>query len=291
LTGTKSNKTKPNNNKTNILVKNVSILGCGWLGLPLAGLLAQKGYNVKGSSTSPNKIPLIQQAGAQAYTLSLAPNLVADSPQQFLDCDLLIINIPPKITSLGAEHHILQIQSLIAAMHSKPLVMYVSSTSVYDNVPEHKPNKTVTEAITVDPSSTLARTEKLLQETFANTTILRLAGLMGYERYPAKYYSGKPMAHWDTPVNYIHRNDATAIIATVIEQNLYGHTYNICAPLHPTRRQVIEQNCLQMNIEAPIYTVQPQHEAYKIINTQKFDLASQYQYQYPNPVYFGYTAL
>jgi 3-hydroxyisobutyrate dehydrogenase-like beta-hydroxyacid dehydrogenase len=32
--------------------KSISILGCGWLGVPLAKHLIQKGFSVKGSVTS-----------------------------------------------------------------------------------------------------------------------------------------------------------------------------------------------------------------------------------------------
>ena len=35
----------------------VSILGCGWLGLPLAKSLIEKGFSVNGSTTSVEKIP------------------------------------------------------------------------------------------------------------------------------------------------------------------------------------------------------------------------------------------
>ena len=34
----------------------ISILGCGWLGLPLAKSLLAKGYKIKGSTTSESKL-------------------------------------------------------------------------------------------------------------------------------------------------------------------------------------------------------------------------------------------
>ncbi|WP_258929290.1 hypothetical protein [Flavobacterium davisii] len=39
----------------------ISLLGCGWLGLPLAESLIKKGYEIKGSTTNLDKIPLLKQ--------------------------------------------------------------------------------------------------------------------------------------------------------------------------------------------------------------------------------------
>ena len=41
----------------------VSILGCGWLGLPLAKALIGEGYTVKGSTTTPAKLNLLKEEG------------------------------------------------------------------------------------------------------------------------------------------------------------------------------------------------------------------------------------
>lgn len=51
-----------------------SIIGCGWLGLPLAERLVAEGYTVKGSTTSVDKLSLLRQKGIDAYLLQL--NLV-----------------------------------------------------------------------------------------------------------------------------------------------------------------------------------------------------------------------
>jgi len=40
-------------------MQKVSILGCGWLGKPLAVFLISKGYLVKGSTTSDEKLKLL----------------------------------------------------------------------------------------------------------------------------------------------------------------------------------------------------------------------------------------
>ena len=41
-------------------MKRVSVLGCGWLGKPLAISLLDEGYSVKGSTTSEDKLELLE---------------------------------------------------------------------------------------------------------------------------------------------------------------------------------------------------------------------------------------
>ena len=42
----------------------ISLLGCGYLGFPLAIELIKKGYYVKGSTTTPTKLQQLKKTGA-----------------------------------------------------------------------------------------------------------------------------------------------------------------------------------------------------------------------------------
>ena len=53
-------------------MKQISILGCGWLGMPLAKSLLEKGFSVKGSTTSLEKISAIQSNGIQPFQIELS---------------------------------------------------------------------------------------------------------------------------------------------------------------------------------------------------------------------------
>jgi UDP-glucose 6-dehydrogenase len=47
----------------------ISIVGCGWLGLPLGAKLVKNGHRVFGSTTSEEKIEEIKAAGIAPYLL------------------------------------------------------------------------------------------------------------------------------------------------------------------------------------------------------------------------------
>ena len=48
----------------------ISILGCGWLGYPLARSLILKKALVKGSTTTQSKLSLYQSTGIEGYLLN-----------------------------------------------------------------------------------------------------------------------------------------------------------------------------------------------------------------------------
>lgn len=67
-------------------------------------------------------------------------------------------------------------------------------------------------------------------------TVIRFGGLLGDNRIPGKYFSGKENVPGHPPVNYIHRKDAVNAVLWIIEKNLWNETYNIVCPKHPEKR-------------------------------------------------------
>ncbi|MGB5463544.1 MAG: NAD(P)-binding domain-containing protein, partial [Aureibaculum sp.] len=105
--------------------KEISILGCGWLGEPLARKLIESGYAIKGSTTTATKINRLSSLGIKAFLIDLGElnNSVAD----FLDAEVLIIAIPSKNID-GFRKLILQIEKSRVQN-----IIFISSTSVYEN--------------------------------------------------------------------------------------------------------------------------------------------------------------
>ncbi|RYE33944.1 MAG: SDR family NAD(P)-dependent oxidoreductase, partial [Sphingobacteriales bacterium] len=68
----------------------ISILGCGWLGMPLAKKLAGKGNQVKGSVTSEIKVNELTGAGVTPYILSWESGSFKGNLDSFLKTDTLI---------------------------------------------------------------------------------------------------------------------------------------------------------------------------------------------------------
>ena len=227
-------------------------MGCGWLGLPLAKHLVSKGHVIKGSTTSESKISNLQSNGIEPFLIDLRSVQSTEKISEFLASEYLIIAIPPRV-----KHHNNfkeQIESLISFIVRSTIkkVIFISSTSVYPNT-----NDQVTEEGTGIPESDsgmiLLEVEKLLQSNkFFQTTILRMAGLYGYDRQPGRFLAGKKeVANADGKVNLIHQDDCIQIIINVLEKELWNEVYNCCSDEHPTRQEFYTQAALTLEMEPP----------------------------------------
>ncbi|GAB3501249.1 SDR family oxidoreductase [Spirosoma knui] len=270
----------------------ISIIGCGWLGLPLAEKLIRGGKTVKGSTTSAEKLAVLNQSGIEGRLLKLSPEPIGDL-QDLLIADVLILNIPPKAGKMGDDFHPKQIKHLIEPIRESAIqhIIYVSSTSVYPEL-----NRIMVEEDVVVPdqaaASALVQAEQAIQALAADrsVTILRCGGLMGYDRIPGKYVAGKQVDSGDVPVNYLHRDDAINILQTIIEQQITG-VFNAISPEHPTREAIYRKSCADFGYSLPTFITPAQPVAYKVISPEKLLKATDYVFQYPDPLDFYYELI
>ncbi len=233
----------------------ISILGCGWLGLPLAKALVQNRFNVKGSTTSIAKKSILQSVGIEPFIIQLEEEKISESVADFLaNSQILIVNIPPKLRGGSTENFVSKIATLVPFIEKSTIekVLFVSSTSVYG-----ENNELVTEETPLNPDSEggrqLAIVEKLLQKnTYFETTILRFGGLIGEDRNPVRFLSGREnIENPDAPINLIHQDDCIGIIEKIIALNSWKETYNAVAPFHPTRKEYYTQKAADLNLALP----------------------------------------
>ena len=267
-------------------MKTISILGCGWLGAPLAYRLLQEGYSVKGSTTRTEKLPSLRDIGVEPYLLSLDPEINGQQQEGFFNTDVLIIDIPPQVRQHGKDHHPQQIREITKAIESRKhiRVLYTSSTSVYpsegSNFKEEDANPDAEGA-----NTTLLEAESILREALgARLTILRCGGLMGYDRVSGKWSKGSDVP--DTPVNYLHRDDALEIIIAIIRQQKWGQVYNAVSPRHPTRAAIYQKNAETFGWPPATMVAAEQH---KTISSQKLQEELGYRFIFPDPLDFTYS--
>ncbi len=263
----------------------ISILGCGWLGLPLGKYLVENGHSVKGSTTSESKIALLSEVRIEPFLLRLSPQIESKDIINFLNSDVLIICIPPRAGKYGEDFHVQQIESLLGYLPSSTIksIIYTSSTSVYPDL-----NREVTEDDEVIETHALIRVENLLKTLPHNVTILRCGGLMGEERIPAKYFAGKTINTGKIPVNYVHQDDVIQIITMILEQGFWNETFNIVSPEHPIREEIYLKNCEEFGYEKPIFEAPSEEIPFKIISPQKLIQRTGYKFKYDNPLSFKY---
>ncbi len=268
----------------------ISIMGCGWLGLPLAEQLLKSGKTVNGSTTTPSKLELLQQKGIHPFLIDLADeDLNKDVLEEFLQANLLILNIPPHLRSDGGENYLKQMHLLLKALLQSPVnrLLFVSSTSVYLDL-----NRVITEA---DIVFTEEQAENMplyqAEQLFATreewlTTIVRFSGLVGEDRRPGRFMAGKKeVPNGDAPVNLIHLDDCVAILQRLIEQEKWGETYNACSDKHPLRKNFYPAAAQALGFEPPEFK-DMQETRFKIIKSQKLKDDLSYEFLHPDPMHF-----
>ena len=257
----------------------VSIAGCGWYGLSLAKWLGNKGFTVKGSTTSIDKLPILADAGIQPYLADFSAAVPTFDPDFFI-CDILWICIPPKARNGNGEAYITTIQRIIdgATRQGVKQVVLISSTSVYaDDISE------VNELTQPNPNTAsgkvmLQAEELLKQQTGFTTTIIRFAGLIGPGRNPGRFFAGKKdISNGDAPVNLIHLTDCIGVSLAILDQNAFGHTYNACTPDHPTKETFYTKAAIRSGLEKPEFI--SEKKDWKIISSLYVDGILNYTYQ------------
>ncbi|GAA4385321.1 SDR family oxidoreductase [Hymenobacter koreensis] len=269
----------------------VAVIGCGWLGLPLARTLVAAGYSVAGSTTSPHKLPLLVADGIRPHELSLSSETPAAAVQPVLaGCSVLVLNVPPgqrraAVPDLAAYPASLQAVADALPGSSIRHVVFVSSTGVY---PDDDRTMTEDDAVAApDGPSSLLRAEYLFQQPAKQpwqTTVLRLGGLMGPGRPPGRFLAGRSdLPQPEAPVNMLHQADAVGIIQAVITQHGPARTLNVCAPSHPSRRAFYSAAAAYLGLPAPQFR-HTDHSSGKLIATERLHEALRYPFRHPDPI-------
>lgn len=260
-------------------------MGCGWLGLPLAKHLVEKGYIIKGSTAATSDLELLKESGIEAYFIHITShNIEGDFPAFIQGADILIIGFPPARIPNIEEVYPRQMDLLIEKVPAHQKVIFISSTSVYQNN-----NSVVTEKTELQPEKAsgiaLLRAEKRLRDSFQDRlSILRLAGLVGYDRLPGRSLaSKKEVKNGNEPLNVIHRDDCIRLIEQLIEQEKWGEVYNGCAAKHPLRKEYYSKAAEKMGLIPPLFA-EEEPAAFKIVSNEKSRKELGYTYTYPDPV-------
>lgn len=266
-------------NSTAIKKPTVSILGCGWYGLALAKRLLSAGYQVKGSSTSPEKMELLASLSIQPFLLNFQEDAIESDPE-FFQTDLLLIAIPPKRNTSEQASFLGKIQKIatLAQAQKVPQVIFISSTAVYGESNAEITSSTPAIPDTASGKAMLETEQWLSSNPSFTTTILRFAGLIGPGRNPGRFFAGKQdIPNGQAPVNLVHQEDCVEFTLALIEQAAFGHIYNVCSPDHPSKQVFYVKAAQQAQLPLPAFNDELLN--WKIVSGAPSNTALQYQYR------------
>ncbi len=266
--------------------KTISILGCGWLGFPLAQYLVRKDFVVHGSTTTQDKVEVFKKSGIIPYQIICDPLMKGDHIDSFFKSEILFLNIPFKRSFEDPRTYLKQIQSVTAYAESSPIqfIVFASSTSIYPRntrdareddgfVPDNPRSRVLKEA-----------EEALLNNSHFDATIIRFAGLYGGMRKIGRFLSGQKEARdGASPVNLIHLDDCIAIVTRIIEQDIRKEIFNACSDEHPPREELYTRAAVKAGLVPPQFSKEAEI-VQKIVCNEKLKDRLGYQFKHPNPL-------
>ena len=247
----------------------ISILGCGWLGKPLAEYFIKNRRKINGTTTNPTKIASLNDLKINSFVIDI--NKRNNDFKSFLKANLLVISIPSK--------NIEDFKYLISEIEKSTIkkIIFISSTSVYPL------NNSITTEDSPIHKTALSKIEQLFRvNTNFKTTIIRFGGLIGYDRKPGRFFKKEIII--DRPkgyINLIHRDDCIQIINRIITNNIWEETLNACADSHPTRRDFYTREFLKEGRKTPVFN-ESSTNSYKIINSDRLKQLLNYSFKYAN---------
>lgn len=218
----------------------VLIVGCGYVGLPLAAELARQGHQVSGLRRSASDV--LRAAGITPLSGDITrPETLRDLPNDFdwvVNCAATgggTVEDYRQLYLEGTQNLITWLSNENGAPRTIPRFVYTSSTGVYGQ----NDGSLVDETSATEPASETAQilvaTEKLLlqlaRERNIPAMILRAAGIYGPERgYLLKQFLRGEVRIEGTGarmLNMIHRDDLIAAIIAALERGRGGEVYNV----------------------------------------------------------------
>jgi nucleoside-diphosphate-sugar epimerase len=259
----------------------ISIIGCGWLGLPLAINLIDKGFKVNGSSTSNEKLAYLKANDIAPFLVQLGKpynNHLTD----FLKSELLIVNVPPGRNNENVNDYSNKMLELAKAVSESTIkkIIFISSTSVYN-----ENNELVDETSMSLSNSSSGQRMIDAENIFKNlkqvdTTIIRMAGLIGPKRHPGRFFAGKEnIPNGLSPINLIHLDYCIGIIEYVIKNALWNKVFNGAAPTHPTKMEFYDLASQKLYDKRAKF-IEEKGE-FKIVDSSKI-INEGYQFKHPN---------
>ncbi|MBU2976630.1 NAD-dependent epimerase/dehydratase family protein [Alteromonas sp. C1M14] len=249
----------------------VLFCGCGWLGRHYVALTDNT--NVVGTTRSAEKASALNALGVNAVRFTLG-----ESPEKLkhhLSQRSVVLNIPPgrkhPMDPNFASNIITLAKTLLAA--NIPRLIFISTTSVYGNQTGVLNEQTPTAPNTPSGEHHCAIEQALLALADPRITIIRLAGLVGPDRHPVNFLSGRKLDKGEQAVNLVHVKDVVKALHLLLQKpinDLLPPLLHLCSLAHPRRDEYYTWAAKQRERMLPVFTASSSSGVFgKQINAQR----------------------
>lgn len=274
----------------------VAIIGCGWVGQALARELLRMQIDVTATTTNPDKLDTLTALGCNAKQLSL-PLITSEHNSErssgckqglnqelshkliseldwLADIDTMVISITPQFKqgSMAYPDHVAQLVALAQQYHIERVIL-LSSTGIYQGLAGQVDEQNAL-MLGSPKVALLHQAEQAVLTGISKACVLRLAGLVGPKRHPARFMAGKQaVTNPQTPVNLVHQTDVVNAIVTMITQPQVSGIFNVVSESHPTRETFYQTACNRLGLIPPSFS-DDQEQLLRIVSGDKYQQLS-----------------
>lgn len=229
----------------------IIVVGAGWLGQQLLGPLHADGHQLMATRQSDHGLTVLS-ADIIALRLCLPCDALAiESLRLAFKQAMVICSVPPSWRKQQGQGYLESLASLAQLMQQSGSLacIHLSSSGVYQGL-----NGDVDEQSallhTDAKASLLLQGEQILRQAVPCCT-LRLGGLIGPNRHPGRFLSGRLLPDPDGAVNMVHSIDVTRAIQCIVQQHAWPAVFNVSCPKKVTRQQFYQKASAALQLPAP----------------------------------------
>lgn len=262
----------------------ISVLGCGWSGLPLAASLASDGHTVKGSVTSAKRMAALALEGVIPFRLVTGTQLEGERQADFFRADALVVTLPPPRMEGFPDFHLKAHSAIVNAIRTSEIqtVVLYSSTSVYPELNRVVDEGDAQRLISTHSGVAMIDIERIYEGlSDRRVVVLRFGGLIGPDRHPGRFMQHRQMiSQSEAPVNVVHLDDVLGSTRFAIHNPALSGAYNVCSPETTLRSRFYSRAIAALNASVPAFD--GQSEPWKQVSSKRL-IRSGYEFVHPDP--------
>ena len=274
-------------------MKNVAIIGCGYVGSEVAHHWKMQGFTVTVTTTNADRLLELEAIADRAIVVKGDDREGLKMALQGQETVLLSIGAKTRDEAIYRNTYLKTAQTLVDLLPEIPEVRQIIYTGVYSIYGDRDGDR-VDESFPVSPTSIqgqiLWETENVLLSAATETRkicILRLGGIYGRDREIVKIFrriAGQTLAGKGENIsNWVHLEDIVQAIDFAREKQL-GGIYNLVCDEQIPRRELLDRVCQTHNLSAIAWDEKEISYPYHVrVSTQKIKNAG-FQFLYPQLV-------
>jgi len=239
------------------------------------------GHEVWASTTTLEKYHRLQDDGIFAFQYDFDTHdlPVESMPTVF---DFILVSIPATnrhtVEVLRARFE--RVHTFLNRLQYQKLI-FLSSIGIYPDISAYIDEYRLNE-------DSLHGKLKLAEQSIGQMErvhIFRLGGLFGKNRIFAKYFENKICSTGGQPANFVHVDDVTTLLELAFRSDLQHPIYNVVAPEHPLKKDVILAAAAKYNMALPS-SFEDVDSFQKIVLGDLLQNELNYSFKFPSPLGF-----